>query len=210
MEQASTDAKGTCDGTDECLKQYESYADKNRTHIRVINSKMLLEAWCGHKLNVSHLQEFGSPVWILNEGQLTKLQPRSMKHTFVGFMAIKYYDASSACQVSHATFIPLLCQLPKWTQIRASLCRKGILCRVEGSQCPTGQRVTKKEKPTCMRAMTRAVGEKENNLLMRCQTVKSERTKRQKETHNYHLLDDPWADNNKMNMVTGTTSGEMA
>ena len=194
----------------ECLKQYESYTDKNRTHMWVINSKMPLEAWCGCKLNISHLQEFGSPVWILNEGQLTKLQPRSTKHTFVGFMAIKYYDASSACQVSHATFVPLLCQLPKWMQIRVSLCCKGILCRVEGSQCPTGQRVTKKEKPTCMRAMTRAVGEKENSLLMRCQTAKSERTKRQKETHNYHLLDNPWADDDEMNMVTGMTSGEMA
>ena len=87
----------------EHLKQYESYADKNRTHMWVINSKMPLEAWCGCKLNVSHLQEFWSPVWILNEGQLTKLQPRSTKHTFVGFVAIKYYDASSVCQVSEAT-----------------------------------------------------------------------------------------------------------
>ena len=77
-------------------------------------------------------------------------------------------------------------------------------------ECLMGQRVTKKEKPTHMRAMTRAVGEKENNLLTRCQMAKSERTKRQKETHNYHLLDNPWADNNEMSVVTGMTSGKMA
>ena len=57
-----------------------------------------------------------------------------------------------------------------------------ILRQVEGSQHPMGQRVTKKEKPTRMRAMTRAVGEKGNNPLTRCQTAKSERTKRQRNT----------------------------
>ena len=71
----------------------------NRTHTRVLDSKTPLEAWCGHKPDVLHLKEFGSPVWILNEGQLTKLQPRSTKHTFVGFIdgpkAIRYYDAST-------------------------------------------------------------------------------------------------------------------
>ena len=72
---------------------------RNRTHTQALDSKTPLEAWCGRKPDVSHLKEFGSPVWILNEGQLTKLQPRSTKHTFVGFVdgpkAIKYYDAST-------------------------------------------------------------------------------------------------------------------
>ena len=70
---------------------------RNRTHMWALDLKMPLEVWCGRKPDVLHLKEFGSPVWILNEGQLTKLQPRSTKHTFVGFVdgpkAIKYYDA---------------------------------------------------------------------------------------------------------------------
>ncbi|KIM50056.1 hypothetical protein SCLCIDRAFT_1225502 [Scleroderma citrinum Foug A] len=45
-------------------------------------------------------------------------------------------------------------------------------------------------KKSRMRAMTRAVGEKENNS-------------------NYHLLDDPWADDDEMSVATSMTSGEM-
>ena len=46
---------------------------------------------------MAHLQEFGLPVWILNEQQgLSKLDPKSSKHIFVGFengpKAVKYYD----------------------------------------------------------------------------------------------------------------------
>ena len=47
----------------------------NRTHMWALNRKTPLEAWCGRKPDVSHLREFGSPVWILTEGQITKLQP---------------------------------------------------------------------------------------------------------------------------------------
>ena len=71
----------------------------NWTHMQALDMKTPLEAWCGHKLDVSHLQEFRSPVWILTEGQLSKMQPQSIKHTFMGFIdgpkAIKYYDAST-------------------------------------------------------------------------------------------------------------------
>ena len=47
----------------------------NRTHMQALDVKTPFEAWCGCKLDVSHLQEFGSPVWILTEGQLSKMQP---------------------------------------------------------------------------------------------------------------------------------------
>jgi hypothetical protein len=44
------------------------------------------EAWTGEKPNISHLQEFGSEVWVLKEGvKLSKLEPKSKKITFVGF-----------------------------------------------------------------------------------------------------------------------------
>ena len=46
---------------------------------------------------MSHLQEFGTPVWVLVEGQnLSKLKPKSESHTFVGFedgpKAARYYN----------------------------------------------------------------------------------------------------------------------
>ena len=48
---------------------------RNWTHTRALDVKTLLEAWCGQQLDVSHLQEFRSLVWILTEGQLSKMQP---------------------------------------------------------------------------------------------------------------------------------------
>ena len=48
---------------------------RNWTHMQALNAKTPLKAWCGRKPDVSHLQEFGSPVWILTEGQLSKMQP---------------------------------------------------------------------------------------------------------------------------------------
>ena len=58
------------------------------------------EAYTGKKPNVSHLREFGCDVWVLDEsGTRSKLNPKSKKMVFVGFMdgpkAIKYYDAKT-------------------------------------------------------------------------------------------------------------------
>ena len=56
------------------------------------------EAWHGHKPDVSHLREFGSPVYVLLQGQKKqpKLMPRSKQQIFVGFddgsKSIKYFN----------------------------------------------------------------------------------------------------------------------
>ena len=70
---------------------------RNRTHTWALDRSTLLKSWCGKRPNVSHLQEFGSPVWILTEGQnLSKLEPKSEQHIFVGFSdgpkAVRYYN----------------------------------------------------------------------------------------------------------------------
>jgi len=70
---------------------------RNRTHTWVLDRLTPLESWCGQRPNVSHLQEFGSPVWVLIEGQnVSKLEPKSEQHTFVGFAdgpkAVRYYN----------------------------------------------------------------------------------------------------------------------
>jgi hypothetical protein len=63
--------------------------------------------WTKHHSNVAHLQEFGIPVWVLDEREnWSKLNPKSIKQIFVGFedgpKAIKYYDMRTHCvKTSH-------------------------------------------------------------------------------------------------------------
>jgi hypothetical protein len=51
------------------------------------------------KPNISHLREFGSPVWVLLQGQKEppKMEPKSKQCVFMGYddgsKAIKYYNA---------------------------------------------------------------------------------------------------------------------
>ena len=71
---------------------------RNRAPTRALQQITPEEAWSGRKPDISHLQEFGSDVWILSEGdKISKLQPKSKKYIFVGFMdgpkAVRYYDA---------------------------------------------------------------------------------------------------------------------
>ena len=60
---------------------------------------MPYEGWYNKKPNVSHLHEFGAPVWVLLQGQKIdqKMQPKSKQHVNVSFdngaRAIKYYNA---------------------------------------------------------------------------------------------------------------------
>ncbi|GBE90191.1 hypothetical protein SCP_1900400 [Sparassis crispa] len=81
---------------------YAAYL-QNRAPTKALHGRTPEEAWTGNKPNVAHLREFGSDVWILTEGQnLSKLEPKSKKHTFVGFAdgpkAVRYYDAG-ACSI---------------------------------------------------------------------------------------------------------------
>ncbi|GBE79025.1 hypothetical protein SCP_0202220 [Sparassis crispa] len=76
---------------------------KNRSPTQVLNGATPEEKWNGTKPNISYLQEFDSPVWVLTEdATLSKLAPRANKYIFVGYMdgpkAIKYYDAHM-CQI---------------------------------------------------------------------------------------------------------------
>jgi hypothetical protein len=57
---------------------------RNRAATRALNGKTPHEAWTGNKPDISHLQEFGSDIRILQEGKkLSKLAPKSRKFTFV-------------------------------------------------------------------------------------------------------------------------------
>jgi len=41
----------------------------NRVYSLAVKTTMPYECWYGHKPDVSHLREFGTPVWILFQGQ---------------------------------------------------------------------------------------------------------------------------------------------
>ncbi len=59
---------------------------QNRSYTKVIPEKTPYQGWYLEKLNVSHLQEFGSPVWILNQGQYAKqkILPKSHQYYYMG------------------------------------------------------------------------------------------------------------------------------
>jgi transposase InsO family protein len=76
---------------------YAAYV-RNSVPTRALNNRTPYEAWTGKKPDVSHLQEFGSSVWIYDEGDVGKLLPRANKFVFVGYQtgskAVRYYDAN--------------------------------------------------------------------------------------------------------------------
>ena len=194
----------------------------NQTHTWALKSKTPLEVWCGHKLDISHLQEFGSPVWILNEGQLTKLQPRSMKHTFVGFVdgpkAIKYYNVSTrqVC-VSRNFQFPALSNPQTHTNMAATLLQDDSV-QSEGETTPIGTEsvpnANENEIPNETNTMdthpheSTTEGNKQKQKTAKNNEIR--RSKRQKKTHDYHLLDDPWADRDETGVMTGMIFSEMA
>ena len=70
---------------------------RNRSHTWALDASSPLEAWSSERPNVSHLHEFGTPVWVLVEGKnISKLDPKSERHTFMGFedgpKAVRYYN----------------------------------------------------------------------------------------------------------------------
>ena len=70
---------------------------QNWAPTQALEGKTPYEAWFGKKPDVSHFQEFGCDVWVLDKTKnLSKLKPRSQKMIFVGFndgsKSIWYYN----------------------------------------------------------------------------------------------------------------------
>lgn len=69
---------------------------RNRVRTRALSNATPEEAWSNNKQDISHLREFGSEVYVINEGDRSKLDSKASKHIFVGFedgpRAIRYYD----------------------------------------------------------------------------------------------------------------------
>lgn len=79
------------------------------THIR--KNGMPYHIWTGHKPNISHIQEFESPVWILQEAPIPhKFKAKSYKHIFIG-----YEDGSQAIKGFTQLLLPTY--LASWSNI---------------------------------------------------------------------------------------------
>jgi len=164
---------------------------RNWMHTCALESKMPLKVWSGHKLDVSHLHEFGSPVWILNEGQLTKLQPRSTKHTFMGFVdgpkAIKYYDAATRQVRVLCNFqFPVVSTSQTQPNMSATLPQNSA--QSEGESVPIGTESEPNKRDTHLNESSERKRKWTTDEVPNGEVRMSQR---QKKTHNYCLLDDP-------------------
>jgi len=74
---------------------------RNLSYTSVKPTAMLYQAWTGKRPNVSHLREFGAPVWVLLQGQAVqkKMMLKSQRHACVSYddrsKSIKYYNAAT-------------------------------------------------------------------------------------------------------------------
>ncbi len=72
---------------------------RNRSYTTSVKRLTPYQKWHGTRPNVTHLWEFGAPVWVLLQGQkvLQKMLPKSQRQSFVRFddgsKTVKYYSA---------------------------------------------------------------------------------------------------------------------
>ena len=80
--------------------KHSSYL-RNRVHTKSLKTQTPYEKWYQIKPNVSHLREFGAPVWVLLQGQNKprKMETKSRRRIFVGYddgsKSIQYYNAET-------------------------------------------------------------------------------------------------------------------
>ena len=74
---------------------------QNLSYISAKPTATPYQAWTGKRPNVSHLREFGAPVWVLLQGQAIqkKMLPKSQRRAYVGYddgsKSIKYYNVAT-------------------------------------------------------------------------------------------------------------------
>src|SRR5262245_7803220 len=74
---------------------------RNLSYTKRLETLTPYQGWHKRKPNVSHLREFGAPVWILLQGQKEdrKMLPKSKRRSYMGYdegsKAVKYYNAET-------------------------------------------------------------------------------------------------------------------
>jgi len=105
---------------------------------KALTGKTPYEAWHGRKPDVSHLRKFGSPVYVLLQGQKTppKLLPRSKQQIFVGYddrsKSIKYYNLDTRKVLTSRNY-KFLTYLPDQSGMPEPMSNFPPLCHVRGS-----------------------------------------------------------------------------
>ena len=97
-------ARAMMRGVPEFLWEYainhSSYL-RNRAYTKSLKGQTPYEKWFKKKPNISHLREFGAPVWVLLQGQNEprKMETKSRRRIFVGYddgsKSINYYNAQT-------------------------------------------------------------------------------------------------------------------
>jgi hypothetical protein len=83
---------------------------QNRSYTRHLHTLTPYDAWNGKRLDVSHLREFGAPVWILLQGKHKdrKMLPKSQRGAYIryddGAHAVKYYNTESRTILTSQNF----------------------------------------------------------------------------------------------------------
>src|SRR5262245_26617637 len=73
----------------------------NCSYTKPLQTLTPFQGWHKRKPDVSHLREFGAPIWILLQGQKEthKMLPKSKQQLYVGFdngtKVVKYYNAET-------------------------------------------------------------------------------------------------------------------
>jgi len=74
---------------------------RNHAYLHALGDTTPYQRWYDRKPTISHLREFGVPVWVLLQGQKVqcKMLPKSSRRTYVGYedgsKSIKYYSAET-------------------------------------------------------------------------------------------------------------------
>jgi hypothetical protein len=160
---------------------------RNKAHTHALINCTPEEKWSGTRPDVSHLKEFGAPVWILKEGvNQSKLEPKSERHTFIGFLdgpkAVKYYNARTRQIKSSRDFrfpnISPLRSAPPDDRIAPDVLREG---EWEGDTQKSG--VNKNGS---------SVSLKRKRSEQEVEDLPLRRSNRTKTVHDYRVLDDPF------------------
>ena len=67
---------------------------RNRAYMTALSAHTPFEGWFGSKPNVSHLHEFGAPVWVLLQGQniACKILPKSKRRAYVALLIPHHFQ----------------------------------------------------------------------------------------------------------------------
>jgi len=92
---------------------------RNHAYTSAIKDQTPYQGWYGKKPNVTHLREFGAPVWILLQGQTKaqKIMPKSQRHAYIRnkdvSKSVIYYNAQTKKILSSRNYVFLNIKQPE-------------------------------------------------------------------------------------------------